>query len=107
MNISRCKERNGLSLVLAPLYRQIDRENIRNRRRHEIEYIQGLIGMLDFVLSSAQWSELYSRMEFELDCRLEEAEKIGVGFTVPSIKVAPSAPRNCEELDLELVGQGQ
>jgi len=52
-------------------------------------------------------SELYSRMEFELDCRLEEAEKIGVGFTVPSIKVAPSAPRNCEELDLELVGQGQ
>ncbi len=46
-------------------------------------------------------------MEFELECRLEEAEKIGVGFTVPSIKVAPSAPRNCEELDLELVGQGQ
>lgn len=52
-------------------------------------------------------SELYSRMEFELDRRLEEAEKIGVGFTVPSIEVAPSAPRNSEELELELVGQEQ
>jgi hypothetical protein len=33
------------------LYRQLDRENIRNRREHEIEYIQRRIGMLDFVLS--------------------------------------------------------
>jgi len=32
------------------LYRQIDRENIRNRREHEFEYIQRRIGMLDFVL---------------------------------------------------------
>ncbi len=32
------------------LYRQIDRENIRNRREHEIEHIQRRIGMLDFVL---------------------------------------------------------
>ena len=32
------------------LYRQIDRENIRNRREHEIEFIQQRIGMLDFVL---------------------------------------------------------
>src|SRR6267143_2030953 len=32
------------------LYRQIERENIRNRREHEIEYIQRRIGMLDFVL---------------------------------------------------------
>ena len=52
-------------------------------------------------------SELYSRMEFELDRRLEEAEKIGVGFTVPSVEtasIAPSAPRNSQELELELVG---
>jgi hypothetical protein len=40
------------------LYRQIDRENIRNRRRHEIEYIQQRIGMLDFVLSHPQWKYL-------------------------------------------------
>jgi integrase len=55
-------------------------------------------------------SELYSRMEFELERRLGEAEKIGVGFTVPSSEIAPnapSAPRNCTELVLELVGQTQ
>jgi integrase len=52
-------------------------------------------------------SELYSRMEFELERRLQEAEKIGVGFTPPSIEVAPSAPRISEELELELVGQEQ
>jgi len=33
------------------LYRQIDRENIRNRREHEIEYVKRRIDMLDFVLS--------------------------------------------------------
>jgi hypothetical protein len=32
------------------LYRQIDRENIRNRREHEIEHIHRRIAMLDFVL---------------------------------------------------------
>ena len=32
------------------LYRQIDRENIRNRREHEIEFIARRIAMLDFVL---------------------------------------------------------
>jgi hypothetical protein len=46
-------------------------------------------------------------MEFELDRRLGEAEKIGVGFSVPSIELAPSAPRNCEEQELELAGQEQ
>jgi len=33
------------------LYRQIGRENLRNRREHEFEYIQRRIGILDFVLS--------------------------------------------------------
>jgi hypothetical protein len=48
-------------------------------------------------------SELYSRMEFELERRLDEAEKVGVGFSVPTIEVAPSALRNREERALELV----
>jgi len=52
-------------------------------------------------------SELYSRMEFELGRRLREAEKIDRGFTVPSIEVAPTAPRNCKGLELESVGQEQ
>ena len=45
------------------LYRQIDRENFRNRREHEIEYIQRRIGMLDFVLSHPQWKYLETEPE--------------------------------------------
>ena len=45
------------------LYRQIDRENIRNRRQHEIEYVQRRIGMLDFVLSHPQWKYLETEPE--------------------------------------------
>ena len=36
------------------LYRQLDRENIRNRREHEIEYIRRRIAILDFVLSHTE-----------------------------------------------------
>src|ERR1700691_3657907 len=32
------------------LYRQIERENIRNRRAHEIDFIKRRIAILDFVL---------------------------------------------------------
>jgi hypothetical protein len=45
------------------LYRQIDRENIRNRRQHEIEYIQRRIGILDFVLSNPQYRYLETEQE--------------------------------------------
>jgi integrase len=52
-------------------------------------------------------SELYSRMEFELERLLDEAERLGVGFAVPNIEVAPSAPRISEEVALELALQEQ
>jgi integrase len=52
-------------------------------------------------------SELYSRMEFELERRLDEAERVGVGFAVPIVEVAPSAPRISEEVVLELALQEQ
>ncbi|PYT51695.1 MAG: hypothetical protein DMG44_01305 [Acidobacteria bacterium] len=45
------------------LYRQIDRENICNRRQHEIEYIQRRIGILDFVLSNPQYRYLETEPE--------------------------------------------
>jgi hypothetical protein len=45
------------------LYRQIARENIRNRRQHEIEYIQRRIAILDFVLSHPEWSYLETELE--------------------------------------------
>lgn len=49
-------------------------------------------------------SELYSRLDEELELRLAEAETMGVGFEVP---IAPNAPRNSEELELELELQEQ
>jgi integrase len=52
-------------------------------------------------------SELYSRMEFELERRLDEAERVGIGFAVPIVEVAPSAPRISEEVVLELALQEQ
>lgn len=45
------------------VYRQIDRENIRNRREHEIQYIQRRIAMLDYVLSHPQWKYLETEPE--------------------------------------------
>ena len=47
-------------------------------------------------------SELYSRMEFELERRLNEAESMGVGFNVP---LAPTCSKVSEESDVELVLQ--
>src|SRR5712691_8987390 len=45
------------------LYRQIDRENIRNRREHEIEHIQRRIAMLDFVLLNQGYQYLETEPE--------------------------------------------
>ena len=45
------------------LYRQIDRENIRNRREHEIEFIQRRIAMLDFVLLNQGYQYLETEAE--------------------------------------------
>jgi hypothetical protein len=52
-------------------------------------------------------SELYLRMEFELQRRLDEAERVGFGFAIPIVEVAPSAPRISEEVVLELALQEQ
>jgi len=47
---------------------------------------------------------VYSRLDEELELRLVEAETMGVGFEVP---ITPNAPRNSEELELELELQQQ
>jgi integrase len=49
-------------------------------------------------------SELYSRLDEELELRLAEAEAMGVGFEIP---VAPSCSEISEELELELELQEQ
>jgi len=57
--------KNGIvhHLFSRRLYRQIDRENIRNRRQHEVEYIHRRIGILDFVLSYPQYKYLETEPE--------------------------------------------
>src|SRR6202790_4681755 len=50
-------------------------------------------------------SETYSRLDLELDLRVVEAESMGVGFTVPSVPIAPSCSKISEESDVELVLQ--
>jgi hypothetical protein len=71
-------------------------------------FINGKSGLLFWMGHQPEtMSELYSRMEFELERRLDEAERVGVGFTVPTVEVAPSAPRISEEVELELALQVQ
>jgi len=45
-------------LFARKLYRQLGRENLRNRRRHELEYIQIGIAILDFVFANPGLSYL-------------------------------------------------
>jgi hypothetical protein len=45
------------------LYRQIDRENLRNRRRHSTEFIRTRLLLLDFVLAN----QVYDYLETEDD----------------------------------------
>ena len=53
---SECFPKSGViyHLFSRRLYRQIGRENLRNRREHEIEFIRQRIGILDFVLANQQ-----------------------------------------------------
>jgi integrase len=46
-------------------------------------------------------SELYSRMDEELDLRLQEAETVGVGFTIPA-NVAPKCSKKSVEEEVEV-----
>ncbi len=45
------------------LYRQLGRENLRNRREHEIEYVQRRIAMFDFVLTHLDFEYLETEPE--------------------------------------------
>jgi hypothetical protein len=62
---TECFPKSGVvyHLFSRRLYRQIDRENIRNRRQHEIQHIQRCIGILDFVLSHLQYRYLETEPE--------------------------------------------
>jgi len=53
---TECFPKSGViyHLFSRRLYRQIGRENLRNRRKHEIEFIRQRIAMLDFVLANQE-----------------------------------------------------
>jgi len=50
---TECFPRHGVvyHVFARKLYRHLGRENLRNRREHEVEYVQRRLAMLDFVLS--------------------------------------------------------
>src|SRR5579859_973409 len=45
-------------LFAREIYRELHREHLRNRRRHEHEYIEARIAILDFVLANPELSYL-------------------------------------------------
>jgi hypothetical protein len=56
------------------LYRQIDEENVRNRRAHELDFVKRRIAMLDFVLANQQ----YDYLETEQQKVAHFRERLGV-----------------------------
>jgi len=53
-------------------------------------------------------SEIYSRLDVELDLRPAVAGRVGVGFTVPTVVIVSNAPicsKGSEESDVELMLQ--
>ena len=62
---TECFPKSGVicHLFSRRLYRQIGRENLRNRREHEIEFIRQRIAMLDFVLANPERSYLETEPE--------------------------------------------
>jgi hypothetical protein len=48
-------------------------------------------------------SEIYSHLHEELQLRLDEAERVGCGFTIPkSVAVVPNVPRFSDPVSVEV-----
>jgi hypothetical protein len=62
---TECFPKSGVlyHLFSRRLYRQIGRENLRNRREHEIEFIRQRIAILDFVLANPERTYLETEPE--------------------------------------------
>src|SRR6266436_4879008 len=62
---TECFPKGGVVHHLFPrrLYRQIEKENLRNRREHEFDFIQRRIAMLDFVLLNQGYQYLETEPE--------------------------------------------
>jgi len=74
-------------LFAREIYRELHREHLRNRRRHEREYIEARIAILDFVLANPELSYLETEpdklaffcRELGIEARLLPAKPISVG----------------------------
>src|ERR1700722_4159903 len=62
---TECFPKSGVvyHLFSRRLYRQIERENIRNRRSHELDFIRRRIAILDFVLLHQRHQYLETELE--------------------------------------------
>lgn len=62
---TECFPKSGViyHLFSRRLYRQVGRENLRNRREHEIEFIRQRLAMLDFVLANQKHRYLETEPE--------------------------------------------
>jgi hypothetical protein len=62
---TECFPKSGVvyHLFSRRLYRQIERENLRNRRAHEIDFIKRRIAILDFVLTNQRYQYLETEPE--------------------------------------------
>jgi len=71
------------------LYRVIDKENLRNRRRHSTEFIRTRLVLLDFVLTN----QAYDYLETEDDKVSYFCERLGIPKTALPVKAYSGSTR--------------
>jgi hypothetical protein len=76
-------------IVSKIIYRRIGNENLRNRRRHSIEFIRTRLLLLDFVLANPS----YAYLETEQDKLRYFCEELGIPRTALPAKSYEGSPR--------------
>jgi hypothetical protein len=72
------------------MYRQIGKENLRNRRRHSVEFIRTRLVLLDFILANLS----YNYLETEHDKVLFFCETLGIANKALPAKTYEGGPRS-------------
>jgi hypothetical protein len=76
-------------LVSKTIYRRIGNENLRNRRRHSVEFIRTRLLLLDFVLANPS----HHYLETEPDKLRFFCEELGISRTILPAKTYQGGPR--------------
>ncbi len=77
-------------LVSKTIYRRIGNENLRNRRRHSVEFIRTRLLLLDFVLANPS----HAYLETEADKLRFFCEELGIPRTALPAKTYEGSPRS-------------